>query len=145
MSSQEDGVGTAIETIYRELEYAKSLIKHQTSEERHDAAVAHDNTTFSPSDMLPTGPVTPERLGDLSGYTSSGRAPSEDWSVISDYEEAHSSTQSRRNSTKSSSDRSSKRNTLAAAVLSVLPNPLNQDSSFLKRSPSMKSNASKKP
>lgn len=27
---QEDGVGTAIQAIYRDLEYAKSLIKHRT-------------------------------------------------------------------------------------------------------------------
>lgn len=61
-----------------------------------------------------------------SGYSSSGSAqggaPSEDWSVISEQDERLSSSSSRHSEGKPSVERSgSKRNSLAAAVMSVLP------------------------
>ncbi len=45
--AQEDGVGTAIKAIYRDLEYAKTLIKHRTDLTTDDAAGdANDEWTF---------------------------------------------------------------------------------------------------
>ncbi|KAK1232385.1 Sterol 3-beta-glucosyltransferase [Marasmius sp. AFHP31] len=112
----ENGVATAIESIYRDLEYAKSLIKKTvsdtddelSSEEEEDGTIRRRRSSRPPS----------------SGYSSSGSArgdgaPSEDWSVISDQDDRRSSlgSEGRRPST---SDRS-KRTSIAAAMLSVLP------------------------
>ena len=44
---QEDGVGTAIKAIYRDLEYAKTLIKHRTDLATDDiAGDVNDEWTF---------------------------------------------------------------------------------------------------
>lgn len=44
---QEDGVGAAIKAIYRDLEYAKTLIKHRTDLATDDmAGDANDEWTF---------------------------------------------------------------------------------------------------
>jgi len=64
-----------------------------------------------------------------SGYSSCGselRASSEDWSVISDQEDRRSSMGSRRSRSDGPTDRPStfKRNSLAAAVMSVIPDAL---------------------
>ena len=45
--AQEDGVGTAIKAIYRDLEYAKTLIKHRRDSATDDmASDANDEWTF---------------------------------------------------------------------------------------------------
>ncbi|KAL0577594.1 Sterol 3-beta-glucosyltransferase [Marasmius crinis-equi] len=117
-SLQENGVATAIESIYRDLEYAKSLIKQRNGSdtddedeelEEEDGTIRHRRRSSRPRS---------------SGYSSSGSgrgegAPSEDWSVISDQEERRTSVGSdgKRPST---ADRG-KRASIAAAMLSVLP------------------------
>jgi hypothetical protein len=105
-------VATAIESLYRDLEYARSLIKRPAQGSDDDEPDAEHGT------IRYGGSQSAER----SGYSSSGSArgaPSEDWSVISEQDE-------RRNSFSEGKaglerDRSTKRNSLAAAVLSVLP------------------------
>jgi sterol 3beta-glucosyltransferase len=96
----EDGVTTAIESIYRDLEYARSLIKRGPirDEEEHATIRERANSAFSSTGSL-------------------HNAPSEDWSVISDPEDGH------RNSlgSASSPERSTKRSSLASAVMSALP------------------------
>jgi len=77
----ENGVANAIESIYRDLEYARSLVKRHSGdtdegEEGLDESTIRrrGSTSFSP--------------GSFSSYNSSesayGGAPSEDWSVISE-------------------------------------------------------------
>jgi len=65
------------------MEYARSLIKRHTVEEddEHEVSVAEDSTVRHRGNFSPGSP---------SGYSSVGsaRAPSEDWSVISDQEDS---------------------------------------------------------
>ncbi|KAG9223145.1 hypothetical protein CCMSSC00406_0000166 [Pleurotus cornucopiae] len=118
----ENGVATAIEAIYRDLEYSRSLIKKQAA---NDATDDLEESTIR--DQAHSSGIEPP-----SGYSSSNSArgaPSEDWSVISDTEDhdRRSSDSSRHSECKS--DRChNKRNSLAAAVLSVLPDSLNPGS-----------------
>lgn len=95
------------------MEYARSLIKRHGADEHVDddgeetTIRNHDN--FSPSSM--------------SGYSSAGSlrgAPSEDWSVISDQDDKRSSVGSRH----SVGHARGKRASLAAAVMSILPDNL---------------------
>lgn len=119
---QEDGVATAIESIYRDLEYARSLIKRgavedisMSDEDEEGATIRHRNSKRNSRDAA------------HSGYSSSGSTPgalSEDWSVISDQDDRRSSLTSRHSEGKSTDRSSQKRNSLAAAVLSVLPDSL---------------------
>ncbi|OBZ79076.1 Sterol 3-beta-glucosyltransferase [Grifola frondosa] len=74
----ENGVATAIEAIYRDLEYARSLIKGLGSDHGSDHFDAEHATIRDFS-------VTPERPSP----TGSSPGPASDWSVISDQEEAH--------------------------------------------------------
>lgn len=98
----ENGVATAIEAIYRDLDYARSLIKRPPNVEESEE------------------PSTLESTGSRSRYDSGGsQRGSEDWSVISDPDETRASFGSRR-----SDSTSLKRNSLAAAVMSVLPDAL---------------------
>ncbi|TDL28861.1 UDP-Glycosyltransferase/glycogen phosphorylase [Rickenella mellea] len=106
----ENGVATAVEAIYRDLEYARSLIKPG----RSDDSSTSDEDVKSPHEKQRkrrSSQSTPDRLHSSD---SNHGAPSEDWSVISDQESSRFS---------ASLDRSpsSKRNSLAAAVMSVLP------------------------
>ncbi|KAF5377187.1 hypothetical protein D9615_006328 [Tricholomella constricta] len=107
----ENGVSTAIECIYRDLEYARSLVKHaDTDDEDED----NEHSTVRNQD----------NLGSQSGYSSSGSArgaPSEDWSVISEQEDRRSSFGSRHSLSR---DSPAKRTSFTAAVLSVLPDSL---------------------
>ncbi|KAI6136871.1 glycosyltransferase family 1 protein [Pisolithus sp. B1] len=99
----ENGVATAIEAIYRDLDYARALIKRPPNavEEAED-------------------PSTLEGTGSRSRYDSGGsQRGSEDWSMISDPDDTRVSLGSRR-----SDSMSLKRNSLAAAVMSVLPEAL---------------------
>ncbi|KAF8898479.1 glycosyltransferase family 1 protein [Infundibulicybe gibba] len=116
----EDGVATAVESIYRDLEYARSLIKRTHTDDDFDSD--QDETEHSTiRDRMPLH-STPERL---SGYSSSGSArgaPSEDWSVISEQDGGRrSSVSSRHSEGRLNRDGSIKRTSFAAAVLSVLP------------------------
>ncbi|TRM60133.1 glycosyltransferase family 1 protein [Schizophyllum amplum] len=118
----EDGVATAIESIYRDLEYARSLIKASRSPDDSDEEMIPENSAIRDSSTT--------NSEHNSGYNSSGGggAPSEDWSVISaDGEERRTSSSISRPSVqrrRSSTDRMVKRNSLAAAVRSVLPESL---------------------
>ncbi|KAF8649852.1 hypothetical protein AX16_005615 [Volvariella volvacea WC 439] len=116
----EDGVGTAIESIYRDLEYARSLIKRNNHADDSAAddtdepeELEAEQSTILPSQSAPDG---------YSGYSSSGSArgaPSEDWSLVSDVDERRSSIGSR--TSEKTRDSSTKRTSLVAAVWSVLP------------------------
>ncbi|KAF7306570.1 Sterol 3-beta-glucosyltransferase [Mycena indigotica] len=103
----EDGVATAIESIYRDLDYARSLIKRDSDDDVDDEAEGEHSTIRA------------------SGYSSSGSAAggggSEDWSVISEHDGRRMSISSQNSD--GGREPSSKRNSLAAAVLSVLPSP----------------------
>ncbi|KAI5827594.1 glycosyltransferase family 1 protein [Schizophyllum commune Tattone D] len=127
----EDGVATAIESIYRDLEYARSLIKAPPTQPRplpphddSDEELVLENSTIRDS-------VTTNNSEHNSGYNSSsgGGAPSEDWSMVSaDGEERRPSTSGSRppvQRRRSSADRIvNKRNSIAAAMLAVLPDSL---------------------
>jgi sterol 3beta-glucosyltransferase len=106
---QEDGVATAIESIYRDLEYARSLIKRTSSDDSENG----EDATIRDHSRRHSAQGTPDRR--RSGYS----APSEDWSVI-DQDDRRSSL----NSQNSDKPERYKRNSLAAAVLSVLPDAL---------------------
>ncbi|KAF7792479.1 hypothetical protein EIP86_003520 [Pleurotus ostreatoroseus] len=82
----EDGVGTAIEAIYRDLDYARSLIKGTPSNRDDDAehATIRERSDGSGS--------SPERSQTESAQSSPRGGPSSDWSVISetdDYQYTH--------------------------------------------------------
>ncbi|KAJ4476628.1 glycosyltransferase family 1 protein [Lentinula aciculospora] len=114
---KESGVETAIESIYRDLDYARSLIKRQIDVDGDGGDTDIENSTIREQQPYSAEPT--------SGYNSNGSvhgAPS-DWSVISERGDT-----SRRSSVSStfggtSDDRPSKRSSIAAAMLSVIPNP----------------------
>ncbi|KAJ3786365.1 glycosyltransferase family 1 protein [Lentinula aff. detonsa] len=115
---KENGVDTAIESIYRDMDYARSLIKRQIALGSEGADTDIENSTVRDKQ--------PSSAEPKSGYSSNGSvhgAPS-DWSVIS--ERGDPSRRSSISSTFSgtSDDRPSKRSGIAAAMLSVLPNSL---------------------
>ena len=124
-------MATAIESIYRDLEYARSLIKAPPTQPRplpphddSDQELVLENSTIRDS-------VTTNNSEHNSGYNSSsgGGAPSEDWSMVSaDGEERRPSTSGSRppvQRRRSSADRiANKRNSIAAAMLAVLPDSL---------------------
>ncbi|KAF8213503.1 hypothetical protein K438DRAFT_1902562 [Mycena galopus ATCC 62051] len=120
----EDGVATAIESIYRDMEYARSLIKRVVpdSDDDEDDEIDGGHSTIRDRPAV-----------EQSGYSSSGSTPggagSEDWSVISEHDGRRSSVSSQHSEGRP--DSSSKRNSLAAAVMSVLPS-----SSSRRRTPS---------
>ena len=137
--AQENGVATAIESIYRDLEYARSLVKRNRTrnsdtdddEEEEDGTIrvrrpAHRNNGSSCQS-------TPDRVGAGSSESwseSAQGAPSEDWSVISDRDDSPQTRRSSRQSEcRDSSPTAIKRSGLAAAVLSVLPDSLSQSRS----------------
>ncbi|KAG6814047.1 hypothetical protein H0H92_003897 [Tricholoma furcatifolium] len=105
----ENGVTTAIECIYRDLEYARTLIKHADIDEGEED---NERTT-----------VRHLEQGSQSGYSSSGSirgTPSEDWSVISEQDDRRSSVGSSHSVSRGTS---ATRTSLTAAVLSMLPDP----------------------
>ncbi|THH11780.1 hypothetical protein EW145_g439 [Phellinidium pouzarii] len=115
----ENGVATAIESIYRDLEYARSLIKSSNVvEEEEDATIGEEQRMHTSTHSATFS--SPRSSAD--SYLESGQeAQSEDWSVISDTDDRRSSRHSNDLRTQSPI---SKRNSLAAAVLSVLPEAL---------------------
>ncbi|KAF9455009.1 glycosyltransferase family 1 protein [Macrolepiota fuliginosa MF-IS2] len=126
----ENGVATAIESIYRDLEYARSLIKHTPVEDRVEEA-DNEHSTIRNHDPSSSNAFSPS-----SSAGSARGAPSEDWSVISDQEdqdrERRSSESSRNSEAKANKDSPSKRASIAAAVLSVLPDSLTSGSPRLR-------------
>ncbi|KAJ3548557.1 hypothetical protein NMY22_g1223 [Coprinellus aureogranulatus] len=127
----ENGVATAIESIYRDMEYARSLIKK---------AQVSDLESDGEDDGNAQRRVDQSITFSASGYSSSasghGRAPSEDWSVISDQEDGGSSGRSRLDDGKNRQD---KRRSFTAAVLSVLPDSLTPGSPQRPTSPPLPS------
>ena len=123
---QENGVATAIEAIYRDLEYARTLIKRpgapDSDERQGDGNDAEDATIRErgPPSSPPSRPET--RSG---GSSAGGGPPSEDWSVVSDPDDLYSSVGS---SLSGKGARLSKRNSLTAAMFSVLPDALTSSS-----------------
>ncbi|KZT06312.1 glycosyltransferase family 1 protein [Laetiporus sulphureus 93-53] len=81
----EDGVGTAIEAIYRDMEYARSLIKGSPADDPQDVEVDAEHATIRdyPHAMSPT-----RSGGTRSGGSSASSAhgATSDWSVISEQE-----------------------------------------------------------
>ncbi|KAL5518675.1 ATG26 [Sanghuangporus vaninii] len=116
----ENGVATAIESIYRDLEYARSLIKTSRAESENDTI---REVRRPQSSNLSTAFSSPQSSAD--SYVEAQEAPSEDWSVISDSDEKRSSRHSTDMRTQSTA---SKRSSLAAAVFSVLPEVLQPNS-----------------
>lgn len=119
----ENGVATAIEAIYRDLDYARSLIKRtpNESEATHDVeGTARDEHNIVSSHS------TLERSGSGSGSQTStdSRRVSEDWSVISDGDDKRPSGSGRSSDGKLDRSSTFKRSSLAAAVMSVLPDAL---------------------
>ncbi|KAH7915122.1 glycosyltransferase family 1 protein [Hygrophoropsis aurantiaca] len=133
----ENGVATAIEAIYRDLDYARSLIKYIPG---NGIRTLDEGATVREETHIASSQSTLEHSTSRSRYSSAGshrRAPSEDWSVISDQEDRRSSLGSRLSDNKVDRSSTLKRNSLAAAVMSVLPDALT--SSNHRRSPSSSS------
>ncbi|KAI0307934.1 glycosyltransferase family 1 protein [Multifurca ochricompacta] len=116
----ENGVATAIEAIYRDLEYSRTLIKRSGApDERTGEGNDAEDATIREK-AAPSSP--PSRSETRSGGSSAGGGPpSEDWSVVSDPDDLHSSVGSSLNG---KGAKLSKRNSLTAAMLSVLPDAL---------------------
>ncbi|KAF9066087.1 hypothetical protein BDP27DRAFT_1331186 [Rhodocollybia butyracea] len=117
----ENGVDVAIESIYRDLDYARSLIKRRSVPNSSD----EEETDNEHSTVRDRQPLSADQKS--SGYSSSGSvrgAPSEDWSVISDQgnPSRRSSMSSAHSGTSDERSGLSKRSSIAAAMLSVLPN-----------------------
>ncbi|KAI0343992.1 hypothetical protein BDW22DRAFT_1355240 [Trametopsis cervina] len=85
----ENGVGTAIEAIYRDLEYARSLIKRSPRTEPQEPDRAEYNASHSPRNVPSTvDPVSPAgRTGRSSSDSAHQDGATSDWSVISDQED----------------------------------------------------------
>ncbi|EKM60815.1 glycosyltransferase family 1 protein [Phanerochaete carnosa HHB-10118-sp] len=77
----ENGVATAIEAIYRDLEYARSLIKGLPHEDETDLSTLRGRPTHSRSNSSPGHKSTHSSASSAHGGTIS------DWSVISDQED----------------------------------------------------------
>ncbi|KAG1773038.1 glycosyltransferase family 1 protein [Suillus occidentalis] len=114
----ENGVATAIEAIYRDLDYARSLIKRTPNESEavHDVEGAARDEQNTQSTL--------ERSGSGSRASVDSRRVSEDWSVISDGDDRRLSGSGRVSDGKLDRSSTFKRSSLAAAVMSVLPDAL---------------------
>ncbi|KZT36038.1 UDP-Glycosyltransferase/glycogen phosphorylase [Sistotremastrum suecicum HHB10207 ss-3] len=86
----ENGVKTAIECIYRDLEYAKSLIKKPTGDSADEDATISDKRASTPYSHISPERIMEHSVGSPGSSRGPGNAPSEDWSVISDEEDAKS-------------------------------------------------------
>ncbi|KAG9314605.1 glycosyltransferase family 1 protein [Chiua virens] len=111
----ENGVATAIEAIYRDLDYARSLIRRPSNK----AVDVAEGDSVTKQEQLSDASI---HSSPRSRYNSFGsQQGSEDWSVISDGEDRRSSLSSWRSNSKPDRSATLKRNSLAAAVMSVLP------------------------
>lgn len=127
---QENGVATAVESIYRDLDYARSLVKRrQISDTNNDNLEQEHSTIRRGRSQSVVGRASTDRASSSSSSIRNG-APSEDWSVISDQDERRSSISSSKHGSEGrrSGDGALKRGSLAAAVLSVLPDALSSSS-----------------
>ncbi|KAF5384699.1 hypothetical protein D9757_006248 [Collybiopsis confluens] len=115
----ERGVETAVESIYRDLDYARSLIKRRNAVPDSDGEDT-DNEHATVRDRRPLSSSSDPKSGYSSGGSVHG-TPSEDWSVISD---SRRSSVSSAHSGSSEPGPNSKRSTIAAAMLSMLPTSL---------------------
>lgn len=80
---QENGVATAMEAIYRDLEYARSLIKgaaHRDAQHESDDHFDAEHATIRDHPSSSTPPEHPSPSWSATGAVS-------DWSVISDSDE----------------------------------------------------------
>lgn len=119
---QENGVATAIEAIYRDLDYARSLIRRPSN---GTTDLMEGDSVTKEEQFCDVSTSTVDRSIPRSRYDSIGsQGGSEDWSVISDAEDKQSSFSSRRSSGKMDRSATLRRNSLAAAVMSVLPDSL---------------------
>ncbi|KIK49556.1 glycosyltransferase family 1 protein [Suillus luteus UH-Slu-Lm8-n1] len=114
----ENGVATAIEAIYRDLDYARSLIKRTP----HESEAVHDVEGAARDEQ--NAQSTLERSGSGSRASVDSRRVSEDWSVISDGDDRRPSGSGRVSDGKLDRSSTFKRSSLAAAVMSVLPDAL---------------------
>lgn len=75
---------TAIEAIYRDLEYARSLVKDPVAGDLHEDTPDAEHATIRESRQ----PLSPEPSGarSASSSVSSAHDAPSDWSVISDQE-----------------------------------------------------------
>ncbi|KAH7883851.1 glycosyltransferase family 1 protein [Phlebopus sp. FC_14] len=115
----ENGVAIAVEAIYRDLDYARSLIRQPSSGATENINDAGEEQLLdsSQSTSYPSDP--------RSRYSSLGsQRGSEDWSVISDGEDRRLSVGSRKSEGKLDRSLTFKRNSITAAVMSVLPDAL---------------------
>ncbi|KAF9229599.1 glycosyltransferase family 1 protein [Gyrodon lividus] len=118
----EHGVATAIEAIYRDLDYARSLIRQPTN---GPTDAAEGSNTTREEQFLDSSIPTLDRSDCRSRYDSFGsQRGSEDWSVISDTEDRRSSFSSRKSDGKLDRSLTLNRSSLTAAVMSVLPDSL---------------------
>lgn len=119
---QENGVRNAVESIYRDMEYARSLtlkrraglaLNHKAGEDDTEIEKSHHN--IRPLSL--SLPRCTERPPTRSSDDSAAGAASEDWSVISDPEDTVR---------RSSSDKKQqgRRRSFTSAVLSALPDSL---------------------
>ena len=118
MISQENGVATAIESIYRDLEYARTLIKRAAAVDGEEDATIRDNQRPR-SSTLSTTVSSPRSLSD--SYIE-GQENSEDWSVISDSDDKKSRRSSRHSQDlRQSPGKEKEKKSLVSTVMSVLP------------------------
>ena len=74
-------MGTAIEALYRDLEYARSLVKDPVAYDLREDTLDAEHATIRDYRQ----PLSPEPRSASSSVSSAHDAPS-DWSVISDQE-----------------------------------------------------------
>lgn len=120
MALQENGVATAIESIYRDLEYARTLIKMSRAfaDDGEEEATIRDNQRPRSSTMSTT--VSSPR--SLSESYAEGQENSEDWSVISDSDGRRSRRSSRHSADlRQSPSKGNEKKSLVSTVMSVLP------------------------
>lgn len=129
-------MATAIEAIYRDLEYARSLVKGHSAVD--DLVVEATSTgSGSPggsgSGEVDTEDESPDHDKLLSSPPSGsiGGAPSEDWSVISDLEEPSRLSLSSNSRQSEGRERRISRSGITATMLSVLPGALTAPASQL--------------
>ena len=115
-------MANAIECIYRDLEYAKSLIKQPYVDESEIPGMTLEDEDSTIRRQRSGSPLSGSRSS--SGHSVQGAPSEEEWSVISNPDERRSSTGSRLADSKTAG----KRTSFAAAVMSVLPDSLTPSS-----------------
>ncbi|KAI0095265.1 glycosyltransferase family 1 protein [Irpex rosettiformis] len=85
----ENGVGTAVEAIYRDLEYARSLVKRPAQSDRQDADGTASTYSQNPRSAQVSGTPASKQTHTRgsSSSTPQDTGATSDWSVISDQED----------------------------------------------------------